>query len=142
MESKISHDLDIYILTGRKQKVEVKVDNQKQQGNVNIRDDARHFAGGPRGQYILAQALFYGIQSLESVQPEIRQETSNISDMKFLQHAFDFPPELFDTNGFPQRLATIADSPDTSIPEKTRDWAKRMVRKWRAEYAQDTKEIS
>ena len=98
MESKISHDLDIYILTGRKQKVEVKMANQEQPNNLNIRDDARHFASGPRGQYILAQALFYGIQSLESVQPEIYQETSNISDMKFLQHAFDFPPELFEPN--------------------------------------------
>jgi hypothetical protein len=95
MKPKISHDLDIYILTGRKQKVEVKMDNPKQQDSVNIRDDAQHFAREPRGQYLLAQALFYGIQSLESVQPEILQEASNINDMKFLQHAFAFPPELF-----------------------------------------------
>ena len=57
---------------------------------------ARKFASSIRGQFILSQALYYGIKALESVKPEYMQEKSNIADMKLLQHAFQFPPELFD----------------------------------------------
>ena len=49
-----------------------------------------------RGRYIVAQALHYGIKSLESVEG-VMQEKSNISDMKFLQEElFNFPKEVFE----------------------------------------------
>jgi hypothetical protein len=37
-----------------------------------------------RGKYILGQALYYGIQALEAVEPAVMQERSNIEDMKLL----------------------------------------------------------
>lgn len=58
--------------------------------------DEFQFLMSTRGRYILSQALFYGIQELESVTPVIRQEQSNIADMKFLRDSlFDFPSEVF-----------------------------------------------
>ena len=59
-------------------------------------EQAQALAGNIRGHLILSHALYYGINALESVQPEYMQEKSNIADMKLLQHAFQFPPELFD----------------------------------------------
>ena len=54
------------------------------------------FLNSIRGRYIIAQALHYGIKSLESVEG-IRQEKSNISDMKFLRdELFNFPKEVFE----------------------------------------------
>ena len=62
------------------------------------KDEAIAFLLSTRGQYIMAQALHYAIKSLESVEPEIMQEKSNIDDMKFLQeNLFSFPAILFDT---------------------------------------------
>ena len=62
------------------------------------KDEAIEFFLSTRGQYIMAQALHYAIKSLESVEPEIMQEKSNIDDMKFLQeNLFSFPAILFDT---------------------------------------------
>ena len=50
-----------------------------------------------RGRYIIAQALYYGVKALESVEPEVYQEKSNIEDMKFLQETvFTFPSFVFD----------------------------------------------
>tara|TARA_Y100000310_G_scaffold95923_1_gene93697 strand:+ start:486 stop:725 length:240 start_codon:yes stop_codon:yes gene_type:complete len=65
---------------------------------VNKRAEAIEFLGGMRGQYIVAQALHYAIKSLESVEPEIMQEKSNIDDMKYLrENLFNmFPAEFFD----------------------------------------------
>jgi hypothetical protein len=40
--------------------------------------------GSVRGKYILGQALYYGIQALEAVEPAVMQERSNIEDMKLL----------------------------------------------------------
>jgi len=58
--------------------------------------DEFQFLLSPRGRYIISQALFYGIQALESVTPSIRQEQSNIADMKFLRDGlFNFPSEIF-----------------------------------------------
>jgi len=45
----------------------------------------------PRGKYIVAQALHYGIKSLKSVKPDVMQEKSNIEDMEMLQELFNFP---------------------------------------------------
>ena len=51
-----------------------------------------------RGQYIMAQALHYGIQELEKI-PVPYQETSNLNDMKVLRDGlFSFPIEIFDNN--------------------------------------------
>ena len=52
------------------------------------------FANGMRGQYILSQALYYGIKSLKEVEPPY-QEQSNIADMEFLQGIYPMftPPE-------------------------------------------------
>jgi len=56
------------------------------------------FLGTMRGRYIVSQALYYGIKSLSSVQPDAMQEKSNIADMKFLKtHLFDFPDDIFKT---------------------------------------------
>ena len=63
-------------------------------------DAAAKFAVTLRGRYILAQALYYGIKSLESVTPAGEQEKSNIADMKMLQALFsEFPDVLFDPEG-------------------------------------------
>ena len=51
-----------------------------------------------RGQYIIAQALHYGIQELEKI-PVPYQETSNLNDMKVLRDGlFSFPVEIFDNS--------------------------------------------
>ena len=51
-----------------------------------------------RGQYIMAQALHYGIQELEKV-PVPYQETSNLNDMKLLRASlYSFPVEFFDNS--------------------------------------------
>lgn len=61
----------------------------------NIKE-AQDFADSPRGRYITAQALYYGIQKLSEVQG-VLQEKSNISDMSFLLNCL-YPgyKELFD----------------------------------------------
>jgi hypothetical protein len=41
------------------------------------------FAASPRGKFIQAQALYYGIKALCAVEGVMREE-SNISDMKYL----------------------------------------------------------
>jgi len=41
------------------------------------------FASSPRGKFIQAQALYYGIQKLCEVEGVLREE-SNICDMKYL----------------------------------------------------------
>ena len=47
--------------------------------------EAIEFLGSVRGQYIMGQALQLAIESLESVEPEVMREISNISDMKFIR---------------------------------------------------------
>ena len=54
------------------------------------------FMFSPRGQYIMAQALYYGIKALESVEPEILQEKSNLKDMHYIKDMlFPFPDIAF-----------------------------------------------
>jgi len=56
-----------------------------------------NFLSSIRGKYIVAQALYYGIKALEAVEPEVRQERSNIDDMKFLQETlFTMPTFVFE----------------------------------------------
>ena len=53
------------------------------------------FLASMRGQYIVSQALHYGIEALSSVEPETMQEKSNISDMEFLRDTvFNLYPML------------------------------------------------
>jgi len=47
------------------------------------KENAVEFASSIRGQYILSQALCLAIEKLNET-PEPMQETSNISDMKYL----------------------------------------------------------
>jgi len=55
------------------------------------------FLTSMRGRYIVSQALYYGLKALESVTPEVRQEKSNIEDMKFLQETvFTIPTFVFE----------------------------------------------
>jgi len=75
------------------------MDNPDQYTGVNTaptQEQALEFASSQRGNYIVAQALYYGIKALEAVKPEHMQEKSNISDMKYLLPAFPFPQEFFD----------------------------------------------
>jgi len=44
---------------------------------------AIRFSNGPRGQYIIGQALWYAIEAMEKV-PDKQKEPSNIADMKYL----------------------------------------------------------
>ena len=50
---------------------------------MQIVKDTQDFADSPRGKYIQAQALYYGIKKLSEVEGVMR-EVSNISDMKYL----------------------------------------------------------
>tara|TARA_R110000824_G_scaffold261570_4_gene450212 strand:+ start:297 stop:527 length:231 start_codon:yes stop_codon:yes gene_type:complete len=45
--------------------------------------ETQEFADSPRGKFIQAQALYYGIKKLCEVEGVLR-EASNISDMKYL----------------------------------------------------------
>ena len=45
--------------------------------------ETQDFANSPRGKFIQAQALYYGIKKLCEVEGVLR-EVSNISDMKYL----------------------------------------------------------
>ncbi len=49
----------------------------------NLTKAALEFAGSPRGQLIISQALHYGILALEG-QDEARREESNLADMRYL----------------------------------------------------------
>ena len=80
------------------------------------KDEAIAFLLSTRGQYIVSQALHYAIKSLESVEPEIMQEKSNIDDMKYLQESlFTFPAILFDVEAQKEKFAQLKDQKETSI---------------------------
>jgi len=63
------------------------------------RKKALEFYVSPRGQYIMAQALYYAIRAMKSVEPEVMQEKSNIADMEYIrEHLFStFPDMIFQT---------------------------------------------
>ena len=63
---------------------------------LNNYENAINFSSSFRGRYIIGQALFYAIKELESVEPEVHQEKSNIEDMKYLRdELFNFPDEMY-----------------------------------------------
>ena len=73
------------------------------------KDEAIEFFLSTRGQYIMAQALYYAVKALESVEPAIMRENSNIEDMKFLQeNLFSFPAILFDVESQKEALTKLA----------------------------------
>ena len=54
--------------------------------DANYMDNVKEtieFSQSPRGKYIMAQALYYGIKKLAEVDGPLR-EVSNICDMKYL----------------------------------------------------------
>ena len=53
--------------------------------NTAKSDEALDFMASHRGKYIISQALNTAIEVMESVEPEVRREVSNIADMKFLR---------------------------------------------------------
>mgnify|MGYP003657124065 CR=1 FL=1 len=61
-------------------------------------NQAVQFLNSMRGRYIMAQALYYAIKELESIEG-IHKEQSNIVDMKFLRdELFNFPKEVFEND--------------------------------------------
>jgi hypothetical protein len=53
--------------------------------NIEVdQKEVMDFFATMRGQFIVSQALSVAIKTLESVEPEVMQETSNIEDMKYL----------------------------------------------------------
>lgn len=58
-------------------------------------DYAEGLIATPRGKYLLAQALHYGIKTLKSVEPPIMRERSNIEDMEMLSVLFEPLMSLF-----------------------------------------------
>jgi hypothetical protein len=69
--------------------------------------DAIEFLMSERGKYITAQALHYGVKSLESVQPKVMQERSNIEDMKYLRdNLFNYPDFMFDPAKLQEAIKT------------------------------------
>ena len=56
---------------------------------------AIEFIQSPRGQYIMAQALYKGIEAMKAA-PEREREYSNIADMELCQKVFDFPTFAFE----------------------------------------------
>ena len=65
------------------------VDPEHGAGQLSEEAKAVELAMSIRGQYIMSQALHYGIEALKAVEPEAMRERSNIADMEFLQeHLF------------------------------------------------------
>ena len=64
---------------------------QEDKDRKQLLTTAEMFLSSMRGRYIIAQALHYGINALESVKGAWR-EVSNINDMKYLRdEIFNFP---------------------------------------------------
>jgi len=60
------------------------------------RTKAINFLNSDRGKYIMAQALYTSIKTMEAVEPSHMRELSNIEDMEYLKkELFDFPEILF-----------------------------------------------
>jgi hypothetical protein len=56
---------------------------------------AAEFIQSPRGQYIMAQALYKAIEVMKAA-PEREREYSNIDDMELCQKVFNFPTSAFE----------------------------------------------
>ena len=61
---------------------------------------AGEFLSSIRGRFIIAKALYYGIQELEKVEG-VHKEVSDIGDMHYLKdNLFNFPVETLVPNSF------------------------------------------
>ena len=62
------------------------------------KEEATQLLVSQRGIFIICQAFHHAIKALESVEPDILQEKSNIKDMKLLrEHIFNqFPADVFE----------------------------------------------
>ena len=58
------------------------------------KQQAIEFIQSPRGQFIMAQALYKAIEVMKAA-PEREREDSNIADMELCQKVFDFPTSAF-----------------------------------------------
>ena len=63
-----------------------KKERESEEKQLKKENQALRFANGMRGQYILSQALHYGIEALKKVEKPYREE-SNIADMELLRDA-------------------------------------------------------
>ena len=71
-------------------------DNYKadQESKAHEHGKAVEFLGSMRGRLIMAQALHYAIEALDSVEG-VHKEVSNIDDMKYLRdELFNFPIQI------------------------------------------------
>jgi len=71
-------------------------DNYKadQESKAHEHDTAVRFLGSMRGRYIMAQALHYAIEALDSVEG-VHKEVSNLDDMRYIRdELFNFPIEI------------------------------------------------
>ena len=86
--------------------IQAELDNAVNPSNL-LRDEelkrAREFTESLRGRYILSQALHHAIKAMHAVEPEVRQEKSNIADMEYLRETlFNFPSVLFEPMEIPK----------------------------------------
>tara|TARA_R100000306_G_C4349855_1_gene129553 strand:- start:361 stop:645 length:285 start_codon:yes stop_codon:yes gene_type:complete len=64
------------------------------QPSVDLIEEGGEFLSTPRGRYIVAKALFFGVKALSKVRGADK-EVSDLSDMLFLANSiFRFPVEL------------------------------------------------
>ena len=62
--------------------------------SIDIIEEGGEFLSTPRGRYIVAKALFFGVRELSKVKGADR-EVSDLADMLFLANSiFRFPAEL------------------------------------------------
>jgi len=65
-----------------------------QESKAHEHDKAVEFLGSIRGRYIMAQALHYAIEALDSVEG-VHKEISNLDDMRYLRdELFNLPIEI------------------------------------------------
>ena len=89
-------------------------------------EEAFEFTNSIRGQYIVSQALYYAIKTMEAVQPEELQESSNIADMRYIREGglplFIASEEMRDlADELDAQLAgeeALTQTPDSSVGEE------------------------
>lgn len=72
---------------------------------VQDKIDAIRLVQSPRGNYILSQALTVAIETLESVEPPVMRELSNIEDMRFIRdNLFPIYKDVCDSGFTPEEV--------------------------------------
>jgi len=78
------------------EKISEHLDEHKanQESKAHEHDRAVEFLGSLRGRYIMAQALHYAIEALDSVEG-VHKEVSNLDDMRYIRdELFNFPIQI------------------------------------------------